>query len=168
MIAGRTKRGLSKQKVCIACGVNNRGEAFVRSFGCGILGWNVAMNLSPYIENSISITTDGNRAYERLIQEKNCFHQICSDCTDHKASINLNRINSFHSKIKGYYRTYRGVASKFINRYAAFFSLAWKLKKQGVEDLIKKVRSMILDFRLFLSLSDLKEYRLFMPDVIEK
>ena len=167
MIAGRTKRGLSKQRVCIACGVNNRGEAFARSFGCGILGRNDAMNLSPYIENSSSITTDGNGAYERLIRGKNCIHQTCSDCTAHKASINLNRINSFHSKIKGYYRTYRGVASKYINRYAAFFSLAWKLRKLGVEDLIKKVRDMILDLRLFLSLSDLREYRLFTPDDIE-
>lgn len=59
------------------------------------------------------------------------------------------------------------VASKYINGYAAFFSLAWKLRKQGVEDLIKKVRDMILDFRLFLSLRNLKEYRLFMPDDIE-
>ncbi|MBR1937813.1 MAG: hypothetical protein IJ836_02525 [Spirochaetales bacterium] len=59
------------------------------------------------------------------------------------------------------------VASKYINGYAAFFSLAWKLRKLGVEDLTKKVRDMILDFRFFLSLSDLKEYRLFMPDDIE-
>ena len=103
----------------------------------------------------------------RSARSRNCFHQICSDCTDNKASINLNRINSFHSKIKGYYRTYRGVASKYINRYAAFFSLAWKLRKLGVEDQIKKVRNMILDLRLFLSLSDLKEYRLFTPDDIE-
>ena len=125
------------------------------------------MNLSPYIENSSSIITDGNGAYERLIRGRNCFHQICSDCANHKASINLNRINSFHSKIKGYYRTCRGVASKYINRYAAFFSLAWKLRNLGVEDLIKKVRDMILDLRLFLSLSDLREYRLFMPDDIE-
>ena len=102
-------------------------------------------------------------AQERVFLDEN----VELDETFVKASINLNRINSFHSKIKGYYRTYRGVASKFINRYAAFFSLAWKLKKQGVEDLTKKVRSMILDFRLFLSLSDLKKYRLIMPDDIE-
>ena len=59
--------------------------------------------------------------------------------------------------IKEFYRGYRGVATKYINRYAALFPFIWKFRKLKDGDLHGKVRQLV----------DKKTYRLFTPQDIE-
>ncbi len=40
--------------------------------------------------------------------------------------VNLNTVNGFHSFIKKRYDFYRGVASKYINRYNVLFAAAYR------------------------------------------
>ena len=167
VVAQRTKRGLSMQKVCIASGVDASGNAFAHAYNCGHFGQTMAMNLSSHIADGCLVTTDDTASYDRLLREKGCFHKTCIDCTDHKAEVNLNRINSFHSMIKKFYRGYRGVATKYINRYAALFSFAWKYRKLKGNALFTAVRSMMTKCKLSLTISEVENFRLFMPQDIE-
>ena len=167
MVADRVKRGLSKQKVCIASGVDGSGKAFARAYSCGQFAQNTAMNLSAHLADGSLVTTDNIAAYDRLLKEKGCFHKVCLDCTDHKAEVNLNRINSFHSMIKEFYRGYRGVATKYINRYASFFSFAWKYRKLEGNELFESVRELMASGKQSLTLSELESFRLFLPQDIE-
>ena len=45
--------------------------------------------------------------------------------------------------IKEFYRGYRGVATKYINRYAALFSFIWKFRKLKDNDLHGKIKAMV-------------------------
>lgn len=167
VFAQRTKRGLSMQKVCIASGVDASGNAFAHAYNCGHFGQTTAMNLSSHIADGCPVTTDDTASYDRLLREKGCFHKVCSDCTDHKSEVNLNRINSLHSLIKEFYRGYRGVASKYINRYVSLFSFAWKYRKLKDNALFETVRSMMSKCKLSLTLAEVKSFRLFMSQDIE-
>ena len=69
--------------------------------------------------------------------------------------------------IKKFYRGYRGVATKYINRYAALFSFAWKYRKLKGNALFTAVRSMMTKCKLSLTISEVENFRLFMPQDIE-
>ena len=120
-------------------------------------------NLSSHIADGSLVTTDNTSSYDRLLREKGCFHKSCPDCTDHNAEVNLNRINSFHSMIKAFYRGYRGVATKYINRYASLFSFTWKYG----DELFEAVREMMAKGRQSLTIAEVENFRLFMPQDIE-
>ena len=49
---------------------------------------------------------------------------------------NLNTVNSFHSFIKRQYEFYRRVATKYLNRYNALFSAAYKCTEAGLRQLM--------------------------------
>jgi hypothetical protein len=48
---------------------------------------------------------------------------------------NLNTANSFHSFIKDRYRDYRGVATKYLNRYNALFVLVYRAGSVVLDEL---------------------------------
>lgn len=53
---------------------------------------------------------------------------------------NINTVNGFYSFIKQRYVLYRGVASKYINRYNALFSTAYR----NAEGIIKRLIGAVL------------------------
>ena len=106
-------------------------------------------------------------AYERLLESNGCFHRVCQDCRVHKVDVNLNRISSFHSMIKDFYRGYRGVATKYINRYAAVFSFIWKFRKLKDNDLHGKIKAMADKSGFAIRTGVVQTYRLFTPQDIE-
>ena len=154
VVAERVKRGLSKLKVCIASGVDGSGNAFAHAYNCGQFGQTAAMNLSLHIADGSLVTTDNTSSYDRLLREKGCFHKSC-------------RINSFHSMIKAFYRGYRGVATKYINRYASLFSFTWKYNRIEGDELFEAVREMMAKGRQSLTIAEVENFRLFMPQDIE-
>ena len=67
--------------------------------------------------------TDGLASYSDLIKEKECRHKIVKDYKEYDQVNHLNEVNSFHERIEMQYRRYRGVATKYINRYASLFNM---------------------------------------------
>lgn len=161
------KRGLSRQKVCILSGVDDEGHSFARAYSCGSPSQNTTLRLASNLGQCSSVTTDETVAYERLLESNGCFHRVCQDCRDHKAEVNLNRISSFHSMIKEFYRGYRGVATKYINRYVALFSFIWKLRKLKDGNLHGKVKNLVDKSGFAIRARVVQTYRLFTPQDIE-
>ena len=69
------------------------------------------------------VWTDGLRSYVKPLKEKNCSNKVLESYQEYDAVNHLNNVNSFHSQIQEQYRVYRGVSSKYINRYNALFML---------------------------------------------
>ena len=81
--------------------------------------------------------------------------------------MNLNRITSFHSIIKSYYRDYRGVASKYNNRYASMFPYSWKTRSMVKEnERYEEPLSTVRNDCIYLTGEELNDYRLFAADLI--
>ena len=69
--------------------------------------------------------TDGLRSYRVLETLAGCT-VVDINHEESRGIFNLNTVNSLHSFIKETYNQYRGVAAKYINRYNALFSIAFR------------------------------------------
>ena len=63
---------------------------------------------------------------------------------DHKGGCNLNTVNSFHSFIKKMYLGYRGVATKYINRYNTLFAQAFRNQNNLKKQLLSRIGSIAM------------------------
>lgn len=84
---------------------------------------------------------DGLRNYHAFPGLADCIVRDCNapDAED-SCFYNLNTVNGFHSFIKQRYVFYRGVASKYINRYNVLFSTAYR----NAESIIKRLTDAVL------------------------
>ncbi len=97
-----SRAGLSDEKVCIITAVQRLGKS---------------------VANKSYVWTDGLQSYTKVLREKKCTNKVLNTYSEYDAVNHLNNVNSFHSMIKEQYRFYRGVSSKYINRYNALFTL---------------------------------------------
>ena len=77
------------------------------------------------------IYTDGTDCYNSLAECKNC------------KVVHLNVVNCIHSFIKRKLAQYRGVATKYINRYNALFVYMRRFMKMDLNELYEKIGWMI-------------------------
>lgn len=66
----------------------------------------------------------GAKASKRGISNE--YVAICTGIQRDGSAFNLNTVNGLHSFIKDTYNHYRGVSTKYINRYNALFSVAFR------------------------------------------
>ena len=117
------KRGLSDEQVCILTGVQRLGGFFSHAFNMGKPKTEDIKHLENHLEKGSYVYIDGLRSYHQLLKTKECQWVEMKDYNTYDKVNHLNNVNSFHDKIKRQYEKYRGVASKYINRYCALFIL---------------------------------------------
>ena len=84
--------------------------------------------------------TDWLKGYKCLENEVDCVvESVPAEEQKRTGTMNLNNVNGFHSNIHEAYRHYRGVATKYINRYNALFETVYKAKSR-----ISELTDMIL------------------------
>lgn len=122
------KRGISSEYVCICTGIQRKGDAIAATVNRAKPS---ARELVDIFEGHIADGTlalcDGLRSYHVFPGLADCTVKDCNDQNGEDSCFyNLNTVNGFHSFIKRRYVFYRGVASKYINRYNALFSAAYQ------------------------------------------
>lgn len=134
------KRGISNEYICICTGIQRKGEAVVKTANrAKPSGEELLSVFNGHIENGTLLLTDGLRGYNVL--------ENLADCTvknvenESSSFYHLNSVNSLHSYIKERYKYYRGVATKYINRYGALFSIAYR----KTEEIIEKLKTYLFN-----------------------
>ena len=122
-----TKRGISNDQVCLLAGVQRGGGSYLRSFNMARPTSGEVMNLHPHIEAKTYIWTDDCPSYNKLIAALGSDSKVVSTHKDYDRVNHLNNVNSFHSLIERWYKKMGGVASKYINRYAALFNVRFQV-----------------------------------------
>ena len=118
-----SKRGISDEQVCLLTGVERLGQSILNALNLAKPSSQDILKMKDHIQNHSFIWTDGLSSYNELIEEKQCDHKIVKTKDDYDRVNHLNNVNSFHQKIEAQYKRYKGVASKYINRYAALFTM---------------------------------------------
>ena len=136
------KRGISNEYVCICTGVQRNGDAYAATVNRAKPdAEELKLVFSDHIADGTLVLCDGLRSYSQLPAIANC---TVRDCTcvekEEKCFYHLNTVNGFHSFIKRRYEFYRGVATKYLNRYNALFSVAY----HNVADIIKRVKQTLM------------------------
>ena len=118
-----SRAGLSDEKVCIFTAVQRLGKCIARSFNVAKPSIKNVEDFCQSVANKSYVWTDGLQSYTKVLCEKKCTNKVLNTYSKYDAVNHLNNVNSFHSMIKEQYRFYRGVSSKYINRYNALFTL---------------------------------------------
>lgn len=128
-----SSRGISKEQVCICTGVQRNGPAIAMTVNRATPSKDELKQVfSSCIGPGSLILTDGARGYQVL----RAAVEGCSVVNVRKQQggiYHLNTVNSFHSCIKRLNSTFRGVATKYINRYNGLFSLIYR-KGEEIRD----------------------------------
>ena len=64
-----------------------------------------------------------------FLESKNCTKKVLISHESYDKFIHLNTVNSFHKLIEERLQKYRGMASKYINRYNALFCHAKETRR---------------------------------------
>ena len=127
------KRGISNEYVCICAGVQRQGDAIAKTVNrakpsCEEL----EAVFDGHISNETLVLCDGLRGYSSLEGSTGCVVKNVN-LEKQGSFYHLNNVNSFHSFIKQRYHFYKGVATKYLNRYNMLFSLAYKGAAKATE-----------------------------------
>ena len=115
-----------------------QSEFIQRKSFCQLIYKKLEDVFSGHISEDTLVLCDGLKSYKALEATTGC---IVKDVTKETGSgfYNLNTVNSFHSFIKRQYEFYRGVATKYLNRYNALFSAAYKCTEAGLRQLMSSL-----------------------------
>lgn len=120
------KSGISNEYVCICAGVQRGGGAMAETVNrAKPSSEEILAVFGSHMEKGSLILCDGLKSYRSLERVS----ESCVKAVNHEAEksfFNLNSVNAFHSFIKSRYQLYRGVATKYLNRYNALFAVAYK------------------------------------------
>ena len=112
-----SKRGLSKEQICIVTGVADDGNAFLTMSGRGILSKNRALaTLDGKLAPGAAAVTDKAAAYPGTMEALGVA-LTQTEADDHA----INRVNTLHSLFHGFISGFRGVSTKRLDEYLAWF-----------------------------------------------
>ena len=137
------KRGISNEYVCICTGIERNGAAYAATINRAKPDAN---ELAQLFENHISdgtlVLCDGLKSYNILPTIAECTVKNCNVPTEEeKCFYHLNTVNGFHSFIKQRYVFYRGVATKYLNRYNILFAASYR----NIDTLIDQLKRILLN-----------------------
>jgi len=115
-------RGLSNEKLCIFMGTNRIGSEVAQCVNRARPSSQEVLEIfGSSIKEKSMLINDGLFSNYELIKQKHLTSMIVSDHHEFTDVLHLNTVNNMHSGFKNLYRVYRGVSSKYLNRYLALY-----------------------------------------------
>lgn len=117
-----SKRGLSKELVCVPCAVNLKGQS--TGTVCS-LGRPTTNQLDKAISSKLvagsTLVTDSLRGYGSIAESCHLDHVQIPNGKRKKGIFNIQVINQYHGALKGLVnRRFLGVATKYLNNYIVY------------------------------------------------
>jgi transposase-like protein len=157
------KRGLSNEYISICTGVERDGKAFSKAVTRSEASKEEILEVfEGHIGGEALILCDGAASYDVLGEKCECsvknVYEETGVSKGGKGFYNINTVNNFHSFIKERYTHYRGVATKYLNRYNVLFAKVFR----GGKDLVDEVYNTLCtnDVNHWHSVDDVKSLRL--------
>lgn len=115
------RRGLSRERICVMTGVNDSNETFLEVTGRGALSRERAMDaLRGRIAAGSVVATDRAAVYVGVLAELEVAAHAAYDPKDRSGGT-INRINTVHSLLGAFMEPFKGVSTKHLDAYLAWF-----------------------------------------------
>ncbi|WP_279144567.1 IS1595 family transposase [Helicobacter pullorum] len=139
-----TKRGLSKELVCIPCVVNLNGKSVAKVANLGrpnLKALNSVIN-GKIVKESIFVT-DSLRSYIKISNDMSLNHIRIPRNKYSNGSFNIQVVNNYHSRLKSMLvYNFKGVSTKYLNNYLVyhnFVNFAKENKKDKEQILLNHI-----------------------------
>ena len=150
--AKASKRGLSAEQFCVCVAADRSKHMAARCVNrAKPSAADVENALGSYIQPESVILCDGSNSYDRLAADKRCEKIVLSEYEMYNRLYHLNTVNGLHSQIKTMLDRYRGVASKYLNRYLALFTVSVNFGKPSLEESVDNIRNTLKSVRCYIT-----------------
>lgn len=141
-------RGISHEQVSIVTTTDRNSHEIFKAVSYGKPTTDVIVsNFNGKFKQKSLIYTDGIFIYDELAKKSKCKLRQFKDKHEYNEVEHINTVNSIHSMIDEVYRHYRGVATKYLNRYLSLLVF------------IRRFAGMDLNEKLPLLIKDMKNYK---------
>lgn len=96
---------------------------------------------------------DGARSYNGLVEHTHSKKVELISQESYDKVYHLNTGNSFHSRFKDMMRQYRGVSTKYLNRYAALFTLLAQSIAISLQEAADRIRRTLTTLRQYVTIN---------------
>lgn len=153
-----TKRGLSKELVCIPCVVNLDGKSIAKISN---LGKPNIVSLSKVIQGRIEresiFVTDSFRGYLKLSNDMNLNHIRIPRNKHINGSFNIQVVNSYHGRLKAMLTyNFKGVSTKYLNSYLVYHNFV-NFAKESRQDKERILLNHILNTDCISKIESLRD-----------
>ena len=151
-----SKRGLSNEQLCI-CVATDRDNHIVASCvnRAKPSSEELQLALRDYISSGSIILCDGAQAYNDLAAHTGCDKIELKGHCDYNKVYHLNTVNSSHACFKDMLKQFRGIASKYLNRYLALFVFLFSSTMLKLYEKVDYIRRSLSDVRIKINNSSL-------------
>ena len=119
------------EKICVLTGINDAGDIFYEIAGRGGLDEAAARELlADKLAVGAIISTDRAHVYRRVLPALGVGAHIASKREEHA----INRVNSLHSQMRHFIGRFRGVSTRRLENYLAWFKWTWCFKVRRSAD----------------------------------
>lgn len=146
-----SKRGLSSEQICVVVATNRAGIEFASVVDRGKPKAElITERLEHHIQNDSVLLTDGLQSYNDIVALKACTHYTLTSHKEYNNLLHLNTVNSIHSIFKRMLSQYRGVATKYLNRYCALLVFIRKCAQMDGNEMLQIIKQDIRFVNIFI------------------
>ena len=116
------KRGISKEQVCVPCGINLDGKSVAKISNLGKPSLkDLQKVLSDKVAAGSVFVTDSLRPYQKLSLDMNLSHIRIPRGRRSVGAFNIQTVNNYHKRLKDLiFGTFKSVATKYLNNYLVY------------------------------------------------
>lgn len=143
---GDTKRGLSKEKICIPSAVDSEGTFIGKPMGRGNVQQHFLNQFfDQRLEEDIILVTDKSKSGKAYAKAKKISHIALDSKTESRQAgpYNLQTINGFHSILAETAHSRRSFATKYAEEYLVWTAWQAKMQGKGVRDKVKALKTLV-------------------------
>ena len=127
-------RGLSSEKVCVPCAVNRSGMSIAKVSNTGRVSTKDLREIyDGRIDPSATLVTDKMNSYVRFSNANGIELVQLKTGKAKKGIYNIQHINSYHSQLKRFMKSFNGVSTKYLNNYLIWHNFVNYAKESDVE-----------------------------------
>jgi len=134
-----TKRGLSKEQVCVLVARDRNGNTADFKVGMGNISTE-SLNkcLLPRLSEDTLLVSDANKAYLKFSKDSDITYEAVKSTSRVKGAFHIQNVNSYHSRLKNWMNPFNGVATKYLENYLGWRRVLDMNKNLTIESLLKK------------------------------
>ena len=144
-----SKRGLSNEQYCICVVTDRNKNVFAKCVNrAKPSSEDIIKALSAHVSRKSVLLCDGAASYNQLADTLECKKIELIGYESYDKVYHLNTVNNLHSRIKRMLGQFRGVASKYLNRYLALFSVIVSCTKPSMNEFVDELRCTLSTIRV--------------------
>jgi len=155
-------RGISHEQVCIVTATERNGHEIFKAAGFGKPpSESITSGFGSRIKCKSVIYSDGVFSYDRLSSNTGCKLVQLYDYGMYNIVEHLNTVNSIHKTIKDAFSFYRGIATKYMNRYMSLFVFIRRFMQMDGNEKIELLIRRMKTFHCTITRKSLRNTHLF-------